>query len=99
MTATIPNVPGTNTGHGRVWPRPDGRTYRCGGLRMCPACRDDQAVIDAGQLGHAYLVIHSSGGIGLADLDPDRAHEYARNTGSVVISAPIVADYRTQPEE
>jgi hypothetical protein len=45
--------------------------------------------------GHAYLVIHAGGGIGLADPNPDRAHEYARNTGSVVVSAPIAADYRT----
>lgn len=35
--------PGTNTGHGHVWPRPDGMRARCGGARMCQKCRDDAA--------------------------------------------------------
>jgi hypothetical protein len=33
--------PGTNTGHGQVWPRPDGRRSRCGGPRLCEQCRAD----------------------------------------------------------
>lgn len=33
--------PGTNTGHGHVWPRPDGVRARCGGTRLCTKCRDD----------------------------------------------------------
>jgi hypothetical protein len=44
MTATTEpaaNVPGTNSGHGHVWKRPDGRRYRCGGLHMCQQCRND----------------------------------------------------------
>lgn len=42
----------------------------------------------------AYLVIHDRGGIGYAGLDRDRAHEYAFNTGSVVVRLPVVGDYR-----
>jgi hypothetical protein len=30
--------PGTNTGHGHVWPRPDGAKARCGGPTICPDC-------------------------------------------------------------
>ena len=33
--------PGTNTGHGHVWPRPDGYRMRCGGPAMCAVCRED----------------------------------------------------------
>lgn len=46
---------------------------------------------------YAYLVI-SDRVIGWATIDRERAHEYARNTGSVVVQVPIVADYR-QPAE
>jgi hypothetical protein len=35
--------PGTNTGHGHVWRRPDKNTNRCGGIRMCTRCQQDQA--------------------------------------------------------
>ena len=35
--------PGTNTGHGHVWPRPDGVKARCGGPKMCPECARDYA--------------------------------------------------------
>lgn len=45
MTATAPNVPGTDAGHGHVWPRPDGRRARCGGARMCQQCRADQQTL------------------------------------------------------
>ena len=33
--------PGTNTGHGHVWKRPDGNTARCGGPEFCDECYDD----------------------------------------------------------
>lgn len=33
--------PGTNTGHGHVWKRPDRTVARCGGTGMCPRCRAD----------------------------------------------------------
>jgi hypothetical protein len=33
--------PGTNTGHGHVWARPDGLKARCGGRRLCAACARD----------------------------------------------------------
>jgi hypothetical protein len=33
--------PGTNTGHGHVWPRPDTAKARCGGPALCPACARD----------------------------------------------------------
>lgn len=36
-------VPGTNTGHGHVWSRPDGVKARCGGPAMCKQCALDQA--------------------------------------------------------
>jgi hypothetical protein len=37
------NVAGTNTGHGHVWPRPDGLRARCGGPGLCAECATDQA--------------------------------------------------------
>jgi len=33
--------PGTNTGHGHVWPRPDGVKARCGGFPKCNVCVSD----------------------------------------------------------
>ena len=36
--------PGTNSGHGHVWPRPDGVKMRCGGPRICSACALDNAI-------------------------------------------------------
>lgn len=44
----------------------------------------------------AYLVIHPRGGIGWSGISRDRAHEYARNTGSVVVEMPAAADYRAE---
>lgn len=38
-------APGTNTGHGHVWPRPDGMKARCGGPAICTQC-----ALDAGRL-------------------------------------------------
>jgi hypothetical protein len=35
--------PGTNTGHGHVWPRPDGSIARCGGPKLCKKCARDLA--------------------------------------------------------
>src|SRR5690348_11323898 len=35
--------PGTNTGHGHVWPRPDGVRARCGGAGICSECAKDLA--------------------------------------------------------
>lgn len=37
--------PGTNTGHGHVWSRPDGMRARCGGADMCRACMADAATL------------------------------------------------------
>lgn len=34
---------GTNTGHGHVYPRPDGVIVRCGGPRVCKECGVDAA--------------------------------------------------------
>lgn len=34
-------VPGTNTGHGHVWARPDGVKARCSGTLGCPECKAD----------------------------------------------------------
>lgn len=45
----------------------------------------------------AYLVIDPTGLMqAQATVDPLRAHEYARNTGSVVVELPIIADYRAK---
>jgi len=33
--------PGTNTGHGHVWVRPDNFKYYCGGPAMCADCSRD----------------------------------------------------------
>jgi hypothetical protein len=38
-------IPGTNTGHGHVWRRPDGMVARCGGQRMCRQCREDAEIL------------------------------------------------------
>lgn len=35
--------PGTNTGHGHVWERPDGLKARCGGPGACAECVADAA--------------------------------------------------------
>jgi hypothetical protein len=43
VTAPTPNAPGTNTGHGHVWERPDGRKARCGGPGLCSQCSTDAA--------------------------------------------------------
>lgn len=37
----MPNTPGTNSGHGYAWPRPDGVKARCGGPAMCAECLAD----------------------------------------------------------
>ena len=39
MTDSTQPTPGTNPGH--VWPRPDGRTMRCGGPGVCSQCDRD----------------------------------------------------------
>lgn len=41
------NIPGTNSGHGHVWQRPDGMMARCGGRGLCQACREDEATLAA----------------------------------------------------
>lgn len=38
-----------NTGHGHVFPRPDGARSRCGGPKLCALCARDQARKDAAQ--------------------------------------------------
>lgn len=35
-------APGTNTGHGHIWPRPDGVKARCGGPGLCRDCALDE---------------------------------------------------------
>lgn len=40
---------GANSGHGHVWPRPDGAKARCGGPGLCAQCSRDQAI--AGKRG------------------------------------------------
>lgn len=42
--------PGTDTGHGHVWPRPDGARMRCGGPGLCRACTADAATL-GGRIG------------------------------------------------
>lgn len=37
--------PGTNTGHGHVWPRPDGMVARCTGTRSCRTCQVDEVML------------------------------------------------------
>ena len=46
-----------------------------------------------GTAASAYLAVHDNH-IGWAGTDRDRAHEYARNTGAVVVALPVEADYR-----
>lgn len=46
-----PRGPGTNTGHGHVWGRPDGTRMRCGGPGLCSECaRDWTAQFPAGRV-------------------------------------------------
>lgn len=45
-----PNIPGTNSGHGHVWKRPDGLVGRCGGPAFCRECKTDQKLV-----GEQYL--------------------------------------------
>lgn len=40
------NVPGTNTGHGHVWKRPDGIKVPCGGPYICSQCAIDKAAYE-----------------------------------------------------
>lgn len=47
--------PGTNTGHGHVWSRPDGARMRCGGPGLCRACSADAATL-AGRIGGGNAV-------------------------------------------
>lgn len=44
---TSPGAEGQNTGHGHVYPRPDGAKARCGGPALCDVCAKDQARKDA----------------------------------------------------
>jgi hypothetical protein len=41
----IPRLPGSNTGHGQVWKRPDGLVEPCGGPFKCGDCTDDNALV------------------------------------------------------
>jgi hypothetical protein len=34
--------PGTNSGHGHIWQRPDGIVARCGGPALCMECETDR---------------------------------------------------------
>ena len=36
-------IPGTNSGHGHVYRRPDGVKVRCGGPSICPECAKELA--------------------------------------------------------
>lgn len=47
MTSTAPKTRVSNTGHGHVWPRPDGLKARCGGHTLCRECRRDFALLHA----------------------------------------------------
>lgn len=43
MKNIVQKTPGSNTGHGYVWKRPDGQKARCGGPSMCRECAQDLA--------------------------------------------------------
>lgn len=56
---------GTNSGHGHVWPRPDGMVATCGGPGFCRECMSDEMLVtEAGLMpftmqnadGHPILV-------------------------------------------
>jgi hypothetical protein len=51
------NVPGTNSGHGHVWKRPDGIVARWGGPGLCRECREDKerVVTAAADIQAVYL--------------------------------------------
>lgn len=72
--------PGTNTGHGHVWKRPDGMLARCGGPGMCRDCSADQAQFRAGTIVKAPLDLQAllatmqsakEQGVGMAIWDRD----------------------------
>lgn len=39
------NLYGTNSGHGHVWPRPDGLRVRCSGPPLCAECQSDARMV------------------------------------------------------
>lgn len=39
------SLPGTNSGHGHAWPRPDGIKARCGGVGLCKICSADALLV------------------------------------------------------
>ncbi len=41
MTSIPAHGPGSNSGHGHVWERPDGAKVRCGGPGICQTCAND----------------------------------------------------------
>jgi hypothetical protein len=55
----------------------------------------DWAFAEPAEPTFAYLVIYDTNGLGGAWLDGDQAHEFARNTNSVVVKLPVTADFRT----
>jgi hypothetical protein len=52
----IAEKPPSNTGHGHVFPRPDGVRFRCGGPGRCAACNEDalRKLTTAGQAQESY---------------------------------------------
>lgn len=86
MTEQTSAGPGTNTGHGHVWPRPDGRRNRCGGPALCGRCREDaapwppvdQATVDALRAEIAQLRAGAADDPGPEDTIPTPAQLIAR---------------------
>ena len=52
----MPNKPNTNTGHGHVWDRPDGKKFRCGGPGLCYECSRDAAHFEAQPGGEIWAL-------------------------------------------
>lgn len=42
---TIPRLPGSKTGHGHVWARPDAVVEDCGGPEGCAECQADARLV------------------------------------------------------
>ena len=53
------NKPGTNTGHGHVWERPDGVKARCGGTILCGVCQSDQAALNNQEMNSPKVMTQS----------------------------------------
>lgn len=80
MPADTPITSQQNTGHGHVYPRPDGVKARCGGPGLCPTCANDAA-----RKRHEEGSVSSNERYEIVGLTREQAHKIADDlAGSAV---------------